>query len=153
MKDAIVNKDKLAEWAKAYGLHEHIRAAPSRVLLIQNNNDVRASVFKAYIGAYWKQCIAESDRYDDGNVQGPYPNPVTALHCWLDGLIEHEVVQLREANDWGARVGNTNLGGALALLNQKASKRKPPVKLEWEESNERVSNRKIFSAKLEGELP
>jgi hypothetical protein len=58
----------------------------------------RASVFKAYVGAYWKQCTAESDRYDDGNIQGPYPNPVTALRFWLDGLIEHEVIQLREAD-------------------------------------------------------
>jgi hypothetical protein len=110
-------------------------------------------VFKAYVGAYWKQCTTESDRYDDGNIQGPYPNPVTALHFWLDGLIEHEVIQLREADDLGARMGKSNLRGALALLNQTASKRKPPVKLEWEESEERVSHKKTFTAKLEGWLP
>jgi len=108
----------------------------------------RASVFKAYIGAYWKQCIAESDRYDDGNIQGPYPNPVTALHFWLDGLIEQEVVQLREVDELDAKMGETNLGGALALLNQKASKRKPPVKFEWRESDERVSHKKTFTAEL-----
>ena len=111
---------------------------------------MRASVFKAYIGAYWRQCIDESDRYDEGSVQGPYPNPVMALHFWLDGLIEHEVIQLREADDLDARMGNTILGGALAFLNQKAAKRKPPVKLEWEESDKRVSHKKIFTAKLEG---
>jgi hypothetical protein len=133
----------------AYGLHEHIRAAPSRALLVQSNRDVQASVFKAYIGAYWKQCIAESDRYDDGNIQGTYPNPVTALHFWLDGLIEQEVIQLREADDLDARMEKTNLGGALALLNQKALKRKPPVKLDWEESDERVLHKKTFTARLE----
>ena len=68
-------------------------------------------------------------------------------------MIEEEVVQLREADDdVDARMGKINLGGALALLNQKALKRRPPVKLEWEESNERVSHKKIFTANLESKL-
>jgi len=122
-------------------------------------------VFKAYIGAYWKQCIAESDRYDDGNIQGPYPNPVTALHTWLDGLIENEVIQLREADDLAERMRNTSLGGplrgpvavpmggAMALLNEKAAQRKPPVTLEWEESEEGKPHKKTFNATLRGKHP
>jgi len=114
---------------------------------------VRASVFKAYVGAYWKQCITESDRYDDGNIQGPYPNPVTALHSWLDRLIEYEVVQLQEADDLSERMENTSLGGSLALLNERASQRKPPVKMEWEESEEGRPHKKTFNAMLKGKYP
>jgi hypothetical protein len=114
---------------------------------------VRASVLKAYIGAYWRQCIDESDRYDEGNIQGPYPNPVTALRSWLDGLIEQEIIQLREANDLVGRMGNINLGGSLALLNQKASQMRPLVALKWEESEEGEPHRKTFSATVEGKLP
>ena len=114
---------------------------------------MRASVFKAYIGAYWKQCIAESDSYDEGNIQGLYPNPVTALHSWLDGLIEHEVIQLREASDLSERVENTSLGGSLALLNEKISQRKPPVKMEWEESEEGKPHKKTFNATLKSKHP
>lgn len=111
-----------------------------------------ASVFKAYIGAYWKQCINESDRYDGGNIQGPYPNPVTALHSWLDGLIQHEVVQLREIDDLAQRTAQTSLGGALALLNEKAQKSKPRIVLEWEESEEGKAHKKTFSATVQGML-
>lgn len=110
-------------------------------------------MFKAYIGAYWKQCITESDHYDGGNVQGPYPNPVTALHSWLDRLIEHEVNQLREASDLSERMENTSLGGSLALLNEKVSQRKPPVKMEWEESEEGKPHKKSFNATLKSKHP
>jgi hypothetical protein len=110
-------------------------------------------VFKAYTGAYWKQCITESDRYDDGNIQGRYPDPVTALHSWLDGLIEYEVIQLRAADDLAERMGNTSLGGSMALLNEKASQRKPPVKLEWEESEEGRPHKKTFNATLKSKHP
>jgi len=110
------------------------------VLLIQSNNDVRASVSRHRSAL----TVAEPDHYDDGNIQGPYTNPVAAFHFWLDGLIEPEVIQLREADDLDARMGNTNFGGGLALLNQKASKRGPPVELEWEEPDERVSIRRLL---------
>ena len=114
---------------------------------------MRASVFKAYIGAYWKQCIVESDRYDEGNIRGVYPNPVTALHSWLGPLIEYEVNQLREADDLTERMGNTGLGGSMALLNEMASQQKPPVTLEWEESEEGKPHKKTFNATLKGKHP
>lgn len=123
------------------------------MLLIRSKKDVRASVFKAYVGAYWKQCIVESDRYDAGNIQGPYPNPVTALHSWLDELIEYEVIQLQGADDLSERMENTGLGGSLALLNEKASQRKPPAKIEWEESEEGQPHKKTFNATLKGKYP
>jgi len=114
---------------------------------------VRASVFKAYVGAYWKQCTALSDRYDNGSIHGHCPNPVTTLRSWLDRLIEHEVIQLREAADLAESMGNTSLGGSLALLNEKASKRKPPVELEWEESEEGSPHKKTFSVEVKGKHP
>jgi hypothetical protein len=110
-------------------------------------------VFKAYIGAYWRQCIAESDRYDNGNIQGVYPNPVTALHLWLDPLIEKEVIQLRQTDGLTEGMRNTSLGGVLALLNEKAAQKKPPVPLEWEESEEGKPHKKTFNATLRGEHP
>jgi len=111
---------------------------------------VRASVFKAYVGAFWRQCIDESDRYDEGSVQGPYPNPVTAMRFWLDDLIQYEVVQLREVDDLAETMENVGLGGSLALLNQKAAQRRPPVRLEWEESEEGSAHKKTFRAELRG---
>lgn len=76
-KNSIINNEKLAEWATEYRLHERIQAARSQEALIRNNTDVRASVFKAYVGAYWKQLILEADRFDEalGRLPGPYPNP------------------------------------------------------------------------------
>ena len=100
-KNGIINNEKLAEWAVGYRLHERIQAARAQEALIRNNTDVRASVFKAYVGAYWKQLISEADRYDEasGLLPGPYPNPITILHAWLDPLIEYEIRRIQEEYD------------------------------------------------------
>lgn len=111
---------------------------------------MRASVFKAYIGAYWRQCIDESDSHDDGSAQGPYPNPVTAMRFWLDDLIQHELLQLREVDDLSERTGNVSLGGSLALLNERAAQRRPPILLEWEESEEGSPHKRTFHAEVKG---
>ena len=42
------------------------------------------------------------------------------------------------------------LGGTLALLNQKAAQRRPPVLLEWEESEDGSPHKKTFRAELKG---
>jgi len=100
-KNSIINNEKLAEWAVEYRLHERIQAARAQEALIRCNTDVRASVFKAYVGAYWKQLITEADRFDEGNGRraGPYPNPVTTIRSWLDPLIEYEIRRIQEEDD------------------------------------------------------
>jgi hypothetical protein len=109
---------------------------------------VRASVFKAYVGAYWQQCSVNSDRHDVGNIRGPYPNPITALRSWLDAIIQPEVLQFQEADDLAEKMRGIGLGGTLALLNQKASQRKPPAQLEWEESEDGKPHQRTFNATL-----
>ena len=91
----------MAEWATEYRLHERIQAARSQEALIRNKTDVRASVFKAYVGAYWKQLIIETDRRDEasGLLPGPYPNPVTMIHAWLDPLIKYEIRRIQDEDD------------------------------------------------------
>jgi hypothetical protein len=51
---------------------------------------------------------------------------------------------------WLKRMANVGLGGTLALLNQKASQRKPPAKLEWEESEEGKPHKRTFNVTLRG---
>lgn len=169
-------------WATEYGLHERIQAARAQEALIRNNPDVRASVFKAYVGAYWKQLIFEADRYDEGigRLPGPYPNPMTSIHAWLDPLIEYEIVRIQEEDeDLSDRMRRANIspgtaspstprarggsaptpipqpprGGALALLNERASQQRPPTPLIWYESDQGNAHEKIFTAELEGEFP
>ena len=185
-KNSIINNEKLAEWATEYGLHERIQAARAQEALIRNNTDVRASVFKAYVGAYWKQLIFEADRYDEatGRLPGPYPNPITTIHAWLDPLIEHEIRRIQDEDDdlinrmrratlspggstpstpRAGRAGSRAAppmpmsppprGGALALLNERASQQRPPTALTWHESDVGDAHAKIFTAELEGEFP
>ena len=185
-KNSIINNEKLAEWATEYKLHERIQAARAQEALIRNNTDVRASVFKAYVGAYWKQVILDAERYDatTGRLPGPYPNPVTEIHAWLDPLIEHEIIRIQEEDDLLAdrmrratlspsgstpstpraqRAGSRATppmpmsppprGGALALLNERASQQRPPRALTWHERDEGDPHSKIFTAELEGEFP
>ena len=181
-KSSIINNEKLAEWAVGYGLHERIQAARAQEALIRCNTDVRASVFKAYVGAYWKQLIFESDRFDNagGRLPGPYPNPVTTLRLWLDPLIEYEIRRVQEEDDEleemmrraslsprnsspstpraggrGARptpMAQPPKGGALALLNEKASQQRPARVISWRERDEGDAHAKIFTAELEGEI-
>ena len=125
-----------------------------------------------------------ADRFDDatGQLPGLYPNPVTAIHAWLDPLIEHEIRRTQEEDDeliermrraslspsgsspstpraqrTGGRgaqptpVSPPPKGGALALLNEKASRQKPAMALIWYESDEGDAHEKIFTAELEGE--
>jgi hypothetical protein len=177
----------LAKWATEYKLHERIQAARSQEALIRSNTDVRASVFEAYVGAYWKQLIFEADRADmaRSRLPDPYPNPITAIHAWLDPLIEYEIRKIQdEDEELIERMRRANLdpggssptnprtlraggsqgaqprptlsppkGGALALLNAKASQQKPRKVLTWLERNERDAHGKIFTAELEGEFP
>ena len=170
-------------WATEYGLHERIQAARAQEALIRNNPDVRASVFKAYVGAYWKQLVFEADRYDEGigRLPGPYPNPMTSIHAWLDPLIEYEIRRIQEEDDdLLDRMRRANIspdtsspstprarggsaapmpipqpprGGALALLNERASQQRPPTLLIWHESDQGNAHEKIFTAELEGEFP
>jgi hypothetical protein len=173
-------------------MHERIQAARSQEALIRNNTDVRASVFKAYVGAYWKQLIFEADRADAARspLLGPYPNPMTAIHAWLDPLIEYEVRRVQDEDDeliermrrasldpggsspptprarhaggsQGAQPRPTQprptqsppKGGALALLNERASQQKPQKILTWRERSEGDAHAPIFTAELEGEFP
>jgi len=177
-KTSIINNEKLAEWATEYRLHERIQAARAQEALIRSNTDVRASVFKAYVGAYWKQLIFIADRVDEagGRLPGPYPNPVTIIRAWLDPLIEYEIRRAQDEDDElvesmrraslntsgsspsTPRAGGRGAqpmprspppkGGALALLNQKASQQKPPRDLTWHESDEGDAHAKIFKAEL-----
>ena len=100
-KNSIINNEKLAEWAVEYRLHERIQAARAQEALIRCNTDVRASVFKAYVGAYWKQLITDADRFDEGigRLPGRYPNPVTFLRSWLDPLIEYEIRRIKDEDE------------------------------------------------------
>jgi hypothetical protein len=162
-KNSIINNEKLAEWAIEYGLHERIQAARAQEALIRSNTDVRASVFKAYVGAYWKQLIFEADRFDEarGRLPDPYPNPVTAIHAWLDPLIEFEIRRIQDEDDELidrmrraslSPSGSSPKGGALALLNERASQQKPPKILTWHERDEGDAHAKIFTAELESEF-
>jgi len=183
-KNYIINNEKLAEWAVEYRLHERIQAARAQEALIRCNTDVRASVFKAYVGAYWKQLITEADRFDEGNGRrpGPYPNPVTTIRGWLDPLIEYEIRRIQEEDDEltdmmrraslspsGSSPSTPRApgrersaqpmprtpppkGGALALLNERASQQRPPRAISWRESDEGDAHAKIFTAELEGEI-
>ena len=182
-KNSIVKNDKLAEWATEYKLHERIQAARAQEVLIRNSTDVRASVFKAYVGAYWKQLILAADHFDMANrpLPGPYPNPITAIHAWLDPLIEYEIKRFQdEDEDLRERMRRTTLspggsspstpraggqsaqpmptsqppkGGALALLNERASQQKPQKILIWHERDEGEAHAKTFTAELESEFP
>jgi Double-stranded RNA binding motif len=111
-KNSIINNERLSEWATEYGLHERIQAARSQEALIRNNPDVRASVFKAYVGAYWKQLIFEADRFDEmrGQLPGFYPDPISAIHAWLDPIIEIEIRRIQdEDNDLADRMQRASL--------------------------------------------
>lgn len=185
-KNSIINNEKLAEWAVEYRLHERIQAARAQEALIRCNTDVRASVFKAYVGAYWKQLVTEADRVDEatGRLPGPYPNPVTFLRTWLDPLIEYEIKRIKDEDEeladmmrraslspsgsspstpraTGSRGRSAPpmprspppKGGALALLNERASQQRPPWFINWRESDEGEAHAKIFTAELEGEIP
>ena len=184
-KNAIINNEKLAEWAVEYGLHERIQAARAQEALIRCNTDVRASVFKAYVGAYWKQLVLEADRYDEasGRLPGPYPNPVTTIREWLDRLIQFEIRRIQDEDDEledmmrraslspggsapstprAQRTGGRNAqptpvspppkGGALALLNERASQQRPPTRITWRERDEGDAHAKIFTAELQSEI-
>ena len=181
-KNSIINNEKLAEWAVEYGLHERIQAARAQEALIRCNTDVRASVFKAYVGAYWKQLIVEADYFDDmnGRLPGPYPNPVTTIRTWLDPQIQYELRRIQDEDDEledmmrraslsprnsspstprargrGAPpvpMAQPPKGGALALLNERASQQKPARRISWRESDEGDAHAKIFTAELEGEI-
>jgi hypothetical protein len=166
-----------------YGLHERIQAARAQEALIRCNTDVRASVFKAYVGAYWRQLVQDADRFDEasGRLPGPYPNPVTTIREWLDRLVQYEIRRIQDEDDeLEERMRRASLspggsapstpraqrnggrqptpmspppkGGALALLNEKASQQRPPMRLTWHERDEGEAHAKIFTAELEGEI-
>jgi len=174
----------LAEWAVEYRLHERIQAARAQEALIRCNTDVRASVFKAYVGAYWKQLVLDADRFDEasGRLPGPYPNPVTTIREWLDPLIQYEIRRVQDEDDdvvemmRRASLGPSSppstpraqrprarstqptpmspppKGGALALLNERASQQRPPTLITWHEREEGQAHAKIFTAELEGKI-
>lgn len=107
---------------------------------------------------------------------------ITYLHAWLDPIIEYEIRRIREedeelvenmrraslspsgsspstpraqrtASRTAQPMSPPPIGGALALLNERASQQRPPKTLTWHESDVGEAHARIFTAELEGEFP
>jgi hypothetical protein len=79
----------------------------------------------------------------------PYTRPISEPCHGLAFLAGHNN-PTRGSDDLAEKMRGIGLGGTLALLNQKASQRKPPAQLEWEESEEGKAHQRTFNVTLRG---
>lgn len=100
-KDAIVKNETVAEWAVGYDMPKWIKAhAPS--LDVVKSPVHRASVFKAYVGAYAFQCS-----------HAPEGNVYKSLLEWLEPIIDVEIRMLHQVDyDLAALLAGTDLNAS-----------------------------------------
>lgn len=90
-----MNEEIIASWAVGYGMHEKIIAQEAARITIQSSDNARASVFKAYIGAYEIQCSTAPPSYDH---RAP-DHPIKKVQEWLDPILKVEIDRLKELDE------------------------------------------------------